>query len=96
MTFITPVNSKVARFNELLPERFADSEEFVTVLDPVPAEFRFYHHDGLHLSDAGLSEQCGVILSDLYKILSPISYKKRKARKSSGMKHANTRRINKQ
>ena len=40
------VNSNVIRFNELLPERFADTEEFVTVLDLVPAESRFYHHDG--------------------------------------------------
>ena len=45
------VNSKVIRFNELLLERFADTEEFVTILDPVPAEFGFYHHDGLYLSD---------------------------------------------
>ena len=82
------VNSKVIRFNELLLERFPDTEEFVTVLDPVPAEFRFYHHDGLHLSDMGLS--------NLYKILTPASYKKRKTRKSSGMKHGNTRRFNKQ
>ena len=79
------VNSKVIRFNELLLERFADTEEFVTVLDPVPAEFRFYHHDRLHLSDVGLYKQCGIILSDLYKILAPASYKKRKVRKSSGM-----------
>ena len=49
------VNSKVIRFNELLLERFADTEEFVAVLDPVPAEFRFYYHDGLNLTDLGLS-----------------------------------------
>ena len=68
----------------------------MTVLDPVPAEFRFYHYDGLHLSDVGLSKQCGIILSNLYKILATASYKKRKTRKSSGMKHANTRRFNKE
>ena len=84
------VNSEVIHFNELLLEHFADTEEFVTVLDPVPAEFRFYHHDGLHLSRVGLSKQCGIILSNLYKIHAPSSYKKRKTRKSSGMKHANT------
>ena len=91
------VNSKVIHFNELLLERFADTEKFVTALDPVPAEFRFYHHDGLHLSDVDLScKQCGIILSNLNKILALASYKKRKARKSSGRKHANTRRFNKQ
>ena len=74
----TLVNSKVIRFNELFLERFADTEEFVTVLDSVPAEFRFYHHDGLHLSDLGLSKPCGIILSNLYKILAPAGYKKRK------------------
>ena len=90
------VNSKVIRCNELLLERFADTDEFVTVLDSVPAEFRFYHHDGLDLSDVGWSKQCGIILSTLYNILAPASYKKRKTRKSSGTKHANTRRFNKQ
>ena len=55
------VNSKVIRFNELLPERFADTGEFVTALDPVSAEFRFYHHEGLHLK-----VNCNVLTSEVY------------------------------
>ena len=62
------INVKVTCFNELLIERFADTEEFVTVLDAVPAEFKYYHHDGLHVSDKGLTKQCSIILSNLYKL----------------------------
>ena len=59
-------------------ERSADTEEFVTVLDAVPAEFKYYHHDGLHLSEEGLTKQCSIILSNLYKTLAAASYKQRK------------------
>ena len=72
------VNAKVICFNELLIERFADTQEFVTVFDAVPAEFKYDHHDGLHLSDVGLAKQCSIILSNLYKTLAPASYKQRK------------------
>ena len=89
---------------QLLIERFADTEEFVTVLDAVPAEFKYYHHDGLHLSDVGLTKQCGIILSNLYKALAPASHKQRKdsrpARstpyKTNARKHVNARRSNQQ
>ena len=64
-------NAKVTCFNELLMERFADTEEFVTVLDAVPAEFKYYHHD------VGLTKQCSIILSNLYRTLAPASYKQR-------------------
>ena len=83
---------------------FADTEEFVTVVDAVPAEFKHYHHDGLHLSDVGLSKQCSIILSNLYKALAPASYKQckdsRPARstphKTNARKHVNARRSNQQ
>ena len=98
------INAKVTCFNELLIERFADTEEFVTVLDAVPAEFKYYHHDGLHLSDVGLSKQCSIILSNLYKALAPASYKQRKdsrparstPHKTNARKHVNARRSNQQ
>ena len=63
------MNAKVICFNELLIERFADTEEFVTVLAAVPAEFKYYHHDGLHLSDVSLTKQCSIILSIYTKLL---------------------------
>ena len=47
------VNSKVVRFNELLHERFSDTEEFLTVVDTIPPEFKFYNEDGLHFSNVG-------------------------------------------
>ena len=49
------INAKVTCFKELSIERFADTEEFVTVLDAVPAEFKYYYHDGLHLIDVDLT-----------------------------------------
>ena len=39
------VNSKVVRFNELLHERFSDTEEFLTVVHTIPPEFTFYYED---------------------------------------------------
>ena len=71
-------NAKVTCFNELLVERLPNTEEFVTVLDAVSAEFKYYHYDGLHLSDVGLTKQCSIILSNLYKALAPASYKQHK------------------
>ena len=63
------INARVTCFNELLVERFADTEEFVTVLDAVPAEFKNYHHDGLHLSDVGLTKQCRISCPIYTKLL---------------------------
>ena len=37
------VNSKVVKFNELLHERFSDTEEFITVINTIPPEFKFYY-----------------------------------------------------
>ena len=95
------INAKVTCFNELLIERFADTEEFVTVLDAVPAEFKHYHFDGLNLSNVGLTKQSSIILSTLYKTLAPASYKQCKEsrlacstpHKTSARKRVNTRRF---
>ena len=72
------INAKVTCFNVLLIERFADTEEFVAVLDAVSAEVKYYHHDGLHLNDVDLIKQCSVILSNLYGTLASANYKQRK------------------
>ena len=94
------INAKVT----LLLERFADTEEFFTVLDVVPAEFKYYYHDGLDLSDVGLTKQCSIILSNLYKALAPASYKQRKEsrqacsapHKTNARKRVDARRSNQQ
>ena len=36
------VNSKVLCFNELLSERYSDTEDFLTVISSIPPEFRYY------------------------------------------------------
>ena len=71
------INTKVCLFNELLVERFLDTEDFLTVVDTVQPEIKFYYEDGLHLSNLGISKLCGIILSRLYKILAPTSHKSR-------------------
>ena len=62
------VNSKVVKFNELLHERFSDTEEFITVINTIPPEFKFYYEDGLHFSNVGLSKFCSILLS---RVLAP-------------------------
>ena len=71
------VNIKVNQYNNILSERFSDSE-YISVIDTIPPEFRFYYVDGLHFSNLGLNKVCRIILSPLYKVLAPSSYKKRK------------------
>ena len=71
------VNIKVNQYNNILSERFSDSEH-ISVIDTIPSEFRFYYVDGLHFSNLGLNKVCRIILSHLYKVLAPSSYKKRK------------------
>ena len=71
------VNIKVNQYNNILSERFSDSEH-ISVIDTIPPEFRFYYVDGLHFSNLGLNKVCRIILSHLYKVLAPSSYKKRK------------------
>ena len=72
------INSKVSYFNQLLFERFNNTEEHISVVDTIPPEFRFYYQDGLHLSHAGLTKLCSIILSNLYRVLAPASYRKHK------------------
>ena len=67
------VNSEVVRFNELLHERFTDTEQFLTVFDTVLPEFKFYSEDGLHFSNVGLSKSCNILLSSLYRVIFPNS-----------------------
>ena len=45
------INTQVCLFNELLVERFLDTQDFLTVVDTVQPEIKFYHQDGLHLSN---------------------------------------------
>ena len=63
------VNSKVVKFNELLRERFSDTEEFITIINTIPPEFKFCYEDGLHFSNIGLSKFCSILLSSLYRVL---------------------------
>ena len=58
-------------------ERLLDIEDFLTAVDTVQPEIKFYYEDGLHLSNLGISKLCGIILSKLYKILAPASHKSR-------------------
>ena len=98
------INANATCFNELLIESFADTEEYFTVLGAVSAEFKHHHYDGLHLSDVGLTKQCSIILSNLYKTLAPAGYKQRKEsrpacstpHKTSARKRVNARRFNQQ
>ena len=71
------INTKVCLFNKLLAERFLDTEDFLTVVDTVQPEIKFYYEDGLHLSNLGIPKLCGIMLSKLYKILAPASHKSR-------------------
>ena len=61
------VNLKVSEYNSLLVERFDNTEEFLEVIDTI----RYFHYDGLHMSNVGLKRLCGIILSKLYKVLLP-------------------------
>ena len=72
------VNSKVVKFNELLDERFSVTEEFITVINTIPPEFKFYHEDGLHFSNVGLSKFCSVLLSSLSRVLAPSKLARRR------------------
>ena len=48
------VNRKVALCNKLLVERFSDTEEYISVIDTVEPEVKFYHDDGLQLGHNGI------------------------------------------
>ena len=78
------VNLKVSEYNSLLVERFDNTEEFLEVIDTIKPEIRYFHHDGLHMSNVGLKRLCGIILSKLYKVLLPSHY-------SSNVQHDRSR-----
>ena len=81
------VNSKVLHFNELLSERYSNTEDFLTVVNSMPPEFKYYYEDGLHLSNVGLSKFCSIIMSYLYRVLAPSNFIRRKpSRLSCGRK----------
>ena len=77
------INSKVSRFNELLVERYLDTEDWIAVIDTIPPEIRYYYHDGLHMSHLGVTKLCSIVMSNLYKIIAPMSYRKRSHSKSN-------------
>ena len=71
------INRKIALYNELLVERFSDTEEYISVIDTVEPEVKYYHNDGLHLGRNGIPKLCSIILSKFYKILSPANHRAR-------------------
>ena len=78
------INSKVSRFSELLVvKRCLDTEEWITVIDTIPTEIRYHCHDGLHISHLGVAKLCSIVMSNLYKIIAPMSYWKRSHSKSN-------------
>ena len=89
------INTKVCLFNKMLVEHFLDTEDFLTVVDTVQPEIKFYYPDGLHLSNLGIAKLCGIILSKLYKVLDPASHRSpvrsRQNRNASDRRHSNSK-----
>ena len=56
------VNLKVSEYNSLLVERLDNTEEFLEVIDTIKPEIRYFHHDGLHMSNVDIKRLCGIIL----------------------------------
>ena len=77
---ISRVNQKVHEFNQLLLDKFSNSD-FVSIIDTVPLERRYLYKERIHLSDFGLVKVCGILLSNLYGRVAPNL--KRKKHKSS-------------
>ena len=75
------INSKVSEYNELLDEHFSNQDS-LTVLPTIPLEASLLYKDNLHLSVKGLRQVSGIILSNLYQVLAPNSYKPGLGRKS--------------
>ena len=78
------VDSKVS---ELLDEHFS-SQDSLTVLPTIPLEASLLYKDNLHLSAKGLRQVSGIILSNLYQVLAPNSYKPGLRRKSKSGRNA--------
>ena len=81
------INSKFFEYNELLDEHFP-SQDSLTVLPTIPLEASLLYKDNLHLSVEGLRQVSGIILSNLYQVLAPNSYKPRLRRKSKSGRNA--------
>ena len=81
------INSKFSEYNELLDEHFS-SQDSLTVLPTIPLEASLLYKDNLHLSVEGLRQVSGIILSNLYQVLAPNSYKPRLRRKSKSERNA--------
>ena len=69
----------------MLHHRFSNERSGGGALNHLPLLFckSVYYHDGQHLSHKGLIKLCGIILSNLCKVLSPSSYKKRHGTRSA-------------
>ena len=81
------INSEVSEYNELLDEHFSNQDS-LTVLPTIALETSLLHKDNLHLSAKGLRQVSGIILSNLYQVLAPDSYKPRLRRKSKSGRNA--------
>ena len=68
------INSKVSEYNELIDEHFPN-EDSLTVLPTIPLEASLLYKDNVHVSEKGLRQVSGIILSNLYRVLAPDSYK---------------------
>ena len=68
------INSKISEYNKLLDEHFS-SQDSLTVLPTIPLEASLLYKDNLHLSAKSLRQVSGIILSNLYQVLAPNSYK---------------------
>ena len=81
------INSKVSEYNKLLDEHFS-SQDSLTVLPTTPLETSLLYRDNLHLSVKGQRQVSGIILSNLYQVLAPDSYKPGLRRKSKSGRNA--------
>ena len=81
------VNSKVSEYSELLDEHFPNQDS-LTVLPTIPLEAGLLCKDNLHLSVKSLRQVSGIILSNLYQVLAPNSYKPGLRRKSKSRRNA--------
>ena len=80
-------NSKVSEYSKLLDEHFS-SRDSLTVLPTIPLEASLLYKDNLHLSAKGLRQVSGIILSNLYQVLAPNSYRPGLRRKSKSGRNA--------
>ena len=56
------VNLKVSEYNSLLVV-LTIQKNSLDVIDTIKPEIRYFHHDGLHMSNIGLKRLCGIIQS---------------------------------